>query len=123
MTIGATGLDGTDLLPAPTKPPVTDVNAIVAMRDSLMAQPKDKAWLVATGTLTNVALLFATFPEVAEHIRGLSVMGAAVGEGFASAPISRVPGDEARIGNTTPFAEFNVYVCIFSFPHSPKIDR
>jgi hypothetical protein len=32
--------------------------------------------------VTNIALLFATFPEVAEHIQGLSIMGGAIGEGF-----------------------------------------
>ncbi|PGH17333.1 hypothetical protein AJ79_01217 [Helicocarpus griseus UAMH5409] len=106
---GESGLDGTDLLPAPTQPPVKDVNAIVAMRDALMAQPKNTAWVVATGTLTNVGLLFATFPEVAEHIRGFSCMGGAVGNGFSNAPICKRPGDEARIGNTTHCAEFNIY--------------
>ena len=80
------------------------------MRNALLSQPKDSAWLVATGTLTNVALLFATFPEVAEHIRGLSIMGGAIGEGFAAVPISKKPGDENRIGNTTHWAEFNIYV-------------
>jgi hypothetical protein len=34
-------------------------------------KPKGTPWVVATGTLTNIALLFATFPEVAEHIQGL----------------------------------------------------
>jgi uridine nucleosidase len=79
------------------------------MRDALLAQPPDTAWVIATGALTNVALLFATFPEVASHIKGLSIMGSAVGEGFTDVPISRLPGEEARIGNTTPWAEFNIY--------------
>ena len=59
------------------------------MRDALLSQPKDTAWVVATGTLTNVAILFATFPEVAEHVRGVSIMGGAVGGGFSSVPISQ----------------------------------
>ena len=80
------------------------------MRDALMAQPAGTAWVVATGTLTNVALLFATFPEVAAHIKGLSIMGGGVGDGFADAPISRLAGQEKRIGNVTPLAEFNIYV-------------
>lgn len=80
------------------------------MRDALLAHPKGTPWVIATGTLTNVALLFATFPEVAEHVRGLSIMGGGVGEGFANAPISRLAGHEKRIGNVTPLAEFNVYV-------------
>ncbi|KAK2789066.1 Uridine nucleosidase 1 [Onygenales sp. PD_12] len=106
---GESGLDGTDLLPAPTRPPVTNPTAIVAMRDALLAQPKDSAWVVATGTLTNVALLFAAFPDVAEHVKGVSIMGGAIGQGFSDVPMSKRPGDEARIGNTTTWAEFNIY--------------
>ncbi|EGC41055.1 uridine nucleosidase [Histoplasma capsulatum var. duboisii H88] len=106
---GVSGLDGTDLLPAPTRPPMRNRNAIVAMRDSLLEQPKNTAWLVATGTLTNVGLLFATFPEVAEHVRGLSIMGGAIGGGFSHAPICKRAGDESRVGNITPWAEFNIY--------------
>jgi len=75
-----------------------------------MAHPKGVPWVVATGTLTNVALLFATFPEVAEHIQGLSLMGGAIGEGFTDAPMSRLVGEKSRIGNVTPWAEFNIYV-------------
>lgn len=80
------------------------------MRNALLAQPPNTAWLVATGTLTNIGLLFATFPEVAGHIKGLSIMGGAVGEGFTDVPMSRLPGEESRVGNTTPWAEFNIYV-------------
>jgi hypothetical protein len=107
---GASGLDGTDLLPKASRAPVTDKNPILAMRDALLAQPPRTSWLIATGALTNVGLLFATFPEVASHIKGLSVMGGAIGEGFTDAPMSRLPGSESRIGNTTPWAEFNIYV-------------
>ncbi|OAX83611.1 hypothetical protein ACJ72_02024 [Emergomyces africanus] len=86
---GVSGLDGTDLLPAPTRPPMESSNAIVAMRDALLSQPKNTAWLVATGALTNVGLLFATYPEVAEHVRGVSIMGGAIGGGFSDAPICK----------------------------------
>ncbi|KAF7122000.1 hypothetical protein CNMCM5793_009555 [Aspergillus hiratsukae] len=106
---GDSGLDGTDLLPNARRGPVTDANPIVAMRDALMAQPKGTPWIIATGALTNVGLLFATFPEVAAHIQGLSIMGGAVGGGFTDAPMSRLPGEHARIGNVTPWAEFNIY--------------
>lgn len=110
LSKGTSGLDGTDLLPEPSRPAVTDKNPILAMRDALLAQPAGTAWVVATGALTNVALLFATFPEVAEHIAGLSIMGGAIGGGFTNAPVSRLPGAESRIGNTTVWAEFNIYV-------------
>lgn len=80
------------------------------MRYSLLAQAEGTPWLVATGALTNVALLFATFPEVVKHIKGLSIMGGAIGGGFSDAPISYVRGEGERIGNTTKWAEFNIYV-------------
>ncbi|KAL8820866.1 MAG: hypothetical protein Q9191_007427 [Dirinaria sp. TL-2023a] len=103
---GATGVDGTDLLPAPSSPPMTDINAVLAMRKALLSQPSRKPWLVATGTLTNVALLFATFPELAEHVKGLSIMGGAIGGGFT--PVS-MTADNKGFGNTTFYAEFNIY--------------
>ncbi|KAJ5477356.1 hypothetical protein N7539_007500 [Penicillium diatomitis] len=106
---GESGLDGTDLLPKPSVAPITDENPILAMRNALLAQPKGTPWVVATGTLTNVALLFATFPELVDHIQGLSIMGGAIGGGFTDAPMSRLPGEQSRIGNVTPWAEFNIY--------------
>ncbi|KAI4191563.1 MAG: hypothetical protein LQ346_004750, partial [Caloplaca aetnensis] len=106
---GETGIDGTDLLPEASVPPVEKGNAIIAMRDALLRQPTGRAWLVATGALTNVALLFGTFPEVAEHIAGLSIMGGAIGRGFNDAPLGRFRGERERVGNFTPWAEFNIY--------------
>lgn len=106
---GTTGIDGTELLPQASFSPVKDVNAILAMREALMDQDAGKAWLVATGALTNVALLFATFPEVAERVAGLSIMGGAIGDGFTNAPMGHVRGKGQRFGNHTPWAEFNIY--------------
>ncbi|KAL8831413.1 MAG: hypothetical protein Q9170_005294, partial [Blastenia crenularia] len=106
---GASGLDGTDLLPEASVPPVKYGNAVVAMREALMSQPVGRPWLVATGALTNIALLFATFPKVAKHIAGLSIMGGAVGDSFTDAPMGMVRGEGQRFGNHTPWAEFNVY--------------
>lgn len=77
------------------------------MREALLSQPSRKTWLVATGTLTNVALLFATFPELAEHVKGLSIMGGAIGGGFTSVSTT---ADNKGFGNTTFYAEFNIYV-------------
>ena len=106
-------MDGTELLPQAISPPTRDVTAIEAMRAALLAQPKGTAWLVTTGTLTNVALLFAVFPDVVGHIKGLSIMGGAIGGGFSDAPIGHVHGEREgeRIGNWTLWAEFNIYVC------------
>ena len=107
---GNTGLDGTDLLPLPRSAPNTTTPALVAIRDALLKQPTGSAWVVATGALTNVGLLFAAFPELVPHIAGLSIMGGAVGGGFTDAPMGKVKGEGPRIGNITPWAEFNIYV-------------
>lgn len=95
---GESGIDGTNLLPKVEVPEYsTKENAVLAMRNALMATPPNTAALVATGTLTNVALLFATFPEVAKHIKVFSIMGGA----FGNRPDSR--------GNVTKTAEFNIF--------------
>ncbi|KAK6331121.1 Uridine nucleosidase 1 [Orbilia brochopaga] len=88
---GKTGIDGTDLLPTPVSAAQTK-NAAEAMRDAIMATRRGTCALVVTGTMTNAALLFAAFPETAEHIRCLSIMGG----GFS-------------VGNITPVSEFNIY--------------
>lgn len=82
------------------------------MHQALMAEPAGTSWLVATGALTNVALLFTSYPEIAKHIRGLSIMGGAIGNGFTNAPLGKARGEESqRCGNWTRWAEFNIYVC------------
>jgi len=58
--------------------------------------------------LTNVALLFSIFPEVASWIKGLSIMGGAIGGGFTNALLGKVDGEE-RVGNRTRWAEFNIH--------------
>ena len=93
---GESGIDGTSLLPEPTVSPQPG-NAFVAMRNAIMATPPQTSVLVATGTLTNVALLLATFPEVVTHLREVSLMGGA----FASRADAK--------GNIKPWAEFNIY--------------
>jgi uridine nucleosidase len=129
---GESGLDGTKFLPVPVRKPLTQCNAIVEIKDALLAYPPNTAWLVAIGSLTNIALLFATFPAVASHIRGLSIMGGCIGNNFTSAPLGSpftdASGKEiSRIGNVTPYAEFNIHCdpeaaqAIFSNPIlSPK---
>jgi len=107
---GESGLDGTSLLPVPASKYV-DEPAVAAMAKALLSTPAGTAWLVATGALTNIALLFQSHPEVASHIKGLSIMGGAIGSGFTSAPMGRVSGEEAaRIGNWSAWAEFNILV-------------
>ena len=68
---GESGLDGTNLLPPPDRYPLTACNAIKDMRDALMSCAPGTAWLVATGPLTNIALMFAVYPEVIAYLHFL----------------------------------------------------
>ncbi|KAF3015637.1 Uridine nucleosidase 1 [Neopestalotiopsis sp. 37M] len=106
---GESGLDGTDLLPKPATQADRSVSAVDAMAAALRATEPGTAWLVATGGLTNAGALFLKYPELADHIKGLSIMGGSVGGGFTAAPLGKVDGVE-RIGNYTKWAEFNVLI-------------
>lgn len=79
------------------------------MFEALMAQPAETAWLVATGSLTNVGALLRKYPQVTAHLKGISLMGGSLGGGFSDAPLSCV-GDEDRIGNIGRWAEFNILI-------------
>lgn len=81
------------MLPAAKSSPASGQGgAITAMHDSLSKEMSAgrKAWIIATGALTNIALLFAVYPELAAGIGGLSIMGGAVGGFFTHAPLGRV---------------------------------
>jgi len=93
---GSTGIDGTDLLPEPSVSHHPE-NAVPAMYKAIMATPLQSCVLVATGALTNVGLLLATFPDVAGHIKEVSIMGGAFGT------------RQHASGNITEAAEFNVF--------------
>ncbi|PBP17278.1 inosine-uridine preferring nucleoside hydrolase [Diplocarpon rosae] len=105
---GESGLDGTGLLPKPLIAAKTG-SAITAMANALSATSESSAWVVATGALTNVAQLFQQHPELSSHIKGLSIMGGAIGNGFTNAPMGKVD-DHKRIGNWSQWAEFNILV-------------
>lgn len=106
---GESGIDGTDLLPVPRTSADRSITAVDAMAMSLLSTEPCSAWLVATGGLTNIAAMFMKYPEVVAHIKGLSIMGGAIGGGFTSAPLGKVNG-VPRIGNLTPWAEFNIFI-------------
>ncbi len=59
-----------------------------------------KITLIPTGSYTNIALLFAQYPEVKDHIERIVAMGGTLGK-----------------GNMTSAAEFNV----FTDPHAAKM--
>ncbi|GAB3195781.1 nucleoside hydrolase [Geodermatophilus arenarius] len=87
---GATGLGGVDLPPSPAA--VDPRPAVVALAELLLAS-EEPVTVAAIGPWTNVALLLATYPEAAERIDRLVLMG----------------GSAARGGNVTAAAEFNVW--------------
>ena len=119
---GETGLDGVDLLPKiPASKLASVPQSISAIAEHILAEPVNTVWIVATGPLTNIALLLRDFPAARTHIKGLSIMGGAIGdvpttshnsngmksttEPFAPAPPHRQDGK----GNWTPHAEFNIW--------------
>jgi len=91
------------------------------MYEAISKQPKGEVYIVATAALTNIALFFSIYPEMTDHVKGVNIMGGAVGGGFTNAPMGTINADappptetktdaiEARFGNWTPFAEFNIY--------------
>jgi uridine nucleosidase len=105
---GESGLDGVTLLPQPIEPAATEIGHLEAMYNALITTPPNTAWLVSTGTLTNIGLLFQKYTDLAGHLKGLSIMGGAVGGGFTKAPMGKVKGEGERFGNWTAYAEFNV---------------
>jgi purine nucleosidase/pyrimidine-specific ribonucleoside hydrolase len=83
---GETGLDGPEL-PEPTAEPVPQ-HAVELLAERIVPGTV----LVPTGPLTNVALLLARHPDVAERLDRIVLMGGAIAE-----------------GNMTPAAEFNIW--------------
>lgn len=105
---GESGLEGTYLLPKP-ECHALEGDAVEAMFNALMVQPKDTAWLIATGSLSNVALLLQKHPEITAHLKGISIMGGAFGGGFSDARLHVVDGKE-RVGNIGHWGEFNILI-------------
>jgi len=89
---GPTGLDGVD-----RDDPVlsaADGHAVDAIIDLLTSHEPGSVTLCTLGPLTNVAMAMVKEPGIVDHIAQLVMMGGGFFEG----------------GNTTPAAEFNVYV-------------
>jgi len=87
---GESGLDGPSL-PDPQRSPV-DQHAVDFLAERILGSPRPVT-LVPVGPLTNVALLLVRYPEAAENLERIVIMGGAIAE-----------------GNVTPAAEFNIYV-------------
>ncbi len=87
---GETGLDGPEI-PDPTFEPVAqDAKDLIA--DAVSGSP-EPVTLVPVGPLTNIALFLREYPELKERVARIVLMGGSMGH-----------------GNTTPAAEFNIYV-------------
>jgi pyrimidine-specific ribonucleoside hydrolase len=86
---GDSGLDGADL-PEPAVGPA-DVSAVELIA-ALLREADEPVTIVATGPLTNVALLLRAAPALHERIARVSLMGGSLGA-----------------GNTTAAAEFNIW--------------
>lgn len=72
--------------------PIASRNGVTFLYEKIMSC-RDKVTLVALAPLTNIALLLKVFPEVAEKIECISIMGGGI-----------------HHGNCTEMAEFNIYV-------------
>lgn len=87
---GPTGLDGADLPPPALEP--GRGNAVERIIELIMEN--DDVIVCTLGPLTNIGLALVMAPEIAPRIKQLVMMGGGFFEG----------------GNTTPAAEFNVFV-------------
>jgi purine nucleosidase len=84
-------MSGMDI-PEPPRP-AQPAHGVTALIDAVRAAPGEIT-LVALGPLTNIALAVRLAPDIAEKIPHCYVMG----------------GAAATLGNTTPAAEFNIWV-------------
>lgn len=88
---GESGLDGPDEIPAATFE--SDKRGAVELIAGTLRESPEPVTLIPTGPLTNIALLLREHPELKDRIAHVSLMGGSIG-----------------LGNTTPVAEFNIYV-------------
>lgn len=89
---GKTGLDGYDL-PEPIMA-LQQQHAVDFIIDTVMDAPPKTITLCALGPLTNVGLALAREPALGDRLEQIVLMGGGLFEG----------------GNTTPAAEFNIFV-------------
>ncbi|HEB29262.1 MAG TPA: nucleoside hydrolase [Spirochaetes bacterium] len=87
---GLSGLDGADLPDPEIKP--LKIHAVDFIELTLM-KADEKVTVIATGPLTNIAVLLLKSAQIKEKIERIIIMGGAVYE-----------------SNITPSAEFNIYV-------------
>src|ERR687897_1858307 len=88
---GESGLDGAEEIPDASFEPDERV-AVALIADTLRASP-EPVTLVPVGPLTNIATFLREHPDLKDNVAHISLMGGSMGH-----------------GNTTPAAEFNIYV-------------
>lgn len=89
---GKTGLDGANL-PDP-KMPLQQAHAVSFIVETCLAAVNNSITICPIGPMTNIALAMMQTPEIIPKIKQIVCMGGAIKE----------------FGNTTPSAEFNIYV-------------
>ena len=89
---GKTGLDGYEL-PDPVMP-LQEQAGVDFIIETVMRAPPHTVTLCALGPLTNLGLALQAEPQLGERLQEIVLMGGGLFEG----------------GNTTPAAEFNIYV-------------
>ena len=87
---GESGLDGPEIPEAAFV--ARELEAVELIADTLRRAP-EPVTLIPVGPLTNVAAFLRKHPDLKDRVSGVSLMGGSMG-----------------LGNTTPAAEFNIYV-------------
>jgi inosine-uridine nucleoside N-ribohydrolase len=87
---GESGLEGPEI-PGPSFE--ADARGVTAFMADTLREAPEPVTLIPTGPLTNIAAFLREYPELKERVAHISLMGGSIG-----------------LGNTTPAAEFNVYV-------------
>ena len=88
---GKSGLDGPEEIPEASFEP--DERGAVALISDTLRASSEPVTLVPVGPLTNIALFLREHPDLKDRVARISLMGGSMG-----------------LGNTTPAAEFNIYV-------------
>ena len=88
---GKSGLDGPEEIPETSFE--SDERGAVALIADTLRTSKEPVTLVPVGPLTNIAAFLREHPDLKERVAHISLMGGSMG-----------------LGNTTPAAEFNIYV-------------
>jgi inosine-uridine nucleoside N-ribohydrolase len=88
---GKSGMDGPEEIPDAAFGP-DERDAVALISDTIRASP-ERVTLIPVGPLTNIATFLREHPDLKDRVARISLMGGSMG-----------------LGNTTPAAEFNIYV-------------